>query len=277
MLPNLVVIGAARCGTTSLHMYLDAHPDVFMARHKELRFFVAEEAWGRGLDWYRAQFPDRGACVYGESSPAYTMYPIHRGVPERMAEIIPHARLVYLVRDPVARIVSNVHLSLRTGSATGDLATVLGSSGERYLAGSRYGTQLERYLRVFRDDRIMVVDFDDLVGQTDATMRSVFAFARVDPDRGSDDLTKVWNRSAGHGRKHLVGRAVVHGIDGVLGKERSHRLRRFVPAWAKRPFTRSVPAPVADRETLEWLTDALAPEAARLRALTGRPFAGWSV
>ena len=105
MLPNLIVIGAAKCGTTSLHEYLDLHPEVAMSREKELDFFVEEKHWGRGVEWYAAQFED--APVRGESSPSYTAYPRYRGVPERIRRVVPDAKLVYLVRDPVERIVSH--------------------------------------------------------------------------------------------------------------------------------------------------------------------------
>ena len=81
-----------------------------MSREKELHFFVERKNWGRGLDWYESQFS--AAPVRGVSSPGYSAFPLYEGVAERMAETIPHAKLVYLVRDPVERIVS--HYTHRT-------------------------------------------------------------------------------------------------------------------------------------------------------------------
>lgn len=102
-LPNLVVIGAMKCGTTSLHHYLDVHPDIAMSQAKELNFFFGDDAdgesgdaevrswhngnWHRGVEWYAAQF-DAGAPVRGEASPGYTS-PAHPEVAGRMAAIIP--------------------------------------------------------------------------------------------------------------------------------------------------------------------------------------------
>src|SRR3954454_424581 len=106
MLPKLLIIGAQKCGTTSLHTYLDAHPDVHMAAEKELDFFIEDRAWQRGLEWYATRFRD-DAGVRGESSPNYTGWPVWDGVPERAAAVIPKARLVYLVRDPIDRIESH--------------------------------------------------------------------------------------------------------------------------------------------------------------------------
>src|SRR5213078_3047078 len=105
-LPNLVVIGAQKCGTSGLHYYLSLHPEVSMSRPKELNYFIEERNWPRGVDWYRRHFDPR-ARVRGESSPNYTAYPQHEGVPKRMHSLLPDARLIYLVRDPLERIAAH--------------------------------------------------------------------------------------------------------------------------------------------------------------------------
>src|SRR5204863_2222453 len=85
MLPNFLIIGAQKSGTTSLYRYLQMHPDVFMPRNKEPDFFVAERNWPMGLDWYEAHFAAaRDAIAIGEASTTYTMYPHYAGVPERV-------------------------------------------------------------------------------------------------------------------------------------------------------------------------------------------------
>ncbi len=105
-LPNLIVIGSQKCGTSGLHYYLGLHPEISMSTPKELDFFIAERNYPLGLDWYRSQF-DPQAKVRGESSPNYTAYPQHVGVPERMHSIVPEARLLYMVRDPIDRIAAH--------------------------------------------------------------------------------------------------------------------------------------------------------------------------
>src|SRR5687767_4299497 len=97
-LPNLVVIGGLKCGTTSLHHYLNLHPEVEMSRPKELNFFVAELNWPLGPEWYASHFSG-GTSVRGESSPHYTNRPRFEGVAERMRSVLTDARLVYMVRD----------------------------------------------------------------------------------------------------------------------------------------------------------------------------------
>ena len=73
-MPNLIIIGGLKCGTTSIHHYLGLHPEIQMSKPKELNFFVSELNWDLGLDWYASRFDDRFA-VRGESSPHYTNLP----------------------------------------------------------------------------------------------------------------------------------------------------------------------------------------------------------
>ncbi|HVM40035.1 MAG TPA: hypothetical protein VM618_04550, partial [Acidimicrobiia bacterium] len=100
-LPDFVIVGSMKSGTTSLFQYLGLHPGVGLPARKELDFFVAHRNWRRGEGWYRSQFaPVADGLVTGESSPNYTMRHLFPGVAERMAAVVPDARLLYVVRDP---------------------------------------------------------------------------------------------------------------------------------------------------------------------------------
>src|ERR671910_329669 len=102
-LPNLIIIGGLKCGTTSIHHYLGLHPEVQMSKPKELNFFVEELNWALGLDWYASRFDDRFK-VRGESSPHYTNQPRFDGVAERIKQHCPDAKLLYMVRDQITLI-----------------------------------------------------------------------------------------------------------------------------------------------------------------------------
>src|SRR5579872_2507705 len=92
--PNLFIIGAMKSGTTSLHEYLAAHPQIAMSRVKEPGFFVEELSFGRGLEWYLSQFDaDERHRFLGESSTHYTKLPVYQGVAERIVRFNRHARL----------------------------------------------------------------------------------------------------------------------------------------------------------------------------------------
>lgn len=181
-LPTFLVIGAMKAGTTSLHQYLGAHPDVFMSEPKELAFFVSRLNWDRGLDWYRSHFRHAGrAIAVGECSPQYSMLPGFPGVPERMAGIVPDARLIYLVREPIARLQSQyLHDLARSDDNVGLIEAI--RQGRGYVNTSRYGMQLDAYLDWFPREQILVVLSDDLQHHRTETIARVLDFIGVDPD-----------------------------------------------------------------------------------------------
>src|SRR3954454_7151346 len=104
--PNFFIVGAMKSGTTTMARALSLHPRVFMSNPKELHYFVAGRNWGRGLEWYEEQFAAaNGAVAVGEASVTYTQTPVSPGVAERMARLVPDARIIYLVRHPVERML----------------------------------------------------------------------------------------------------------------------------------------------------------------------------
>ncbi len=127
-LPNLIIIGGLKCGTTSIHHYLGLHPQIQMSKPKELNFFVEELNWDLGLDWYASRFDSRSP-VRGESSPHYTNLPRFEGVAARIHEHCPDARLLYMVRDPIKRILSHWVHATGAGYETGEMVDVLEPRG----------------------------------------------------------------------------------------------------------------------------------------------------
>ena len=107
--PNLFILGAAKCGTTTLHSYLIAHKEIFMSEIKELGFFVPEFSYQpKELSWYLSLFEQAENYRYiGESSTHYTKVPFYDGVAERVYMFAPEARLIYIVRDPIERAISH--------------------------------------------------------------------------------------------------------------------------------------------------------------------------
>jgi hypothetical protein len=147
-LPTFVVVGAMKAGTVSLRHYLDEHPDVFLGRGGMLgepNYFVAEYNWPRGLAWYESLFDGAGqAGAVGECSPCYSMAPAFPGVPERMARVIPDARLVYVVREPVARMQSMYMHQVSAGRERRRAEEAL--LDDRYLGRAGTGSSLRRFL-----------------------------------------------------------------------------------------------------------------------------------
>ena len=190
-LPNLVVIGGLKCGTTSLHHYLNLHPEIGMSRPKELNFFVEELNWPLGRDWYASHF-DPAERVRGESSPHYTNRPRFDGVAERLAETAPDARLIYMVRDPIDRMLSHYLHNVGGGYDDRPLEEALADPDTAYVDRGRYFFQLEPYLERFERDRIELVRREELKRDRAGTMRRVFAFLGVDEDFTSEQFEREW-------------------------------------------------------------------------------------
>ena len=182
-LPTFVVIGAMKAGTVSLRHYLEDHPDVFVAHGGtmgEPNFFIAEDNWPCGRGWYESLFDGAGkAAAIGECSPSYTMAPAFRGVPERMAQVVPEARLVYVVRDPIARMQSMYMHQVSAGRERRRAEVAL--LDDRYLGPSLYGFQLAAFLDHFDRGQVLVIASEVLRDRPREALSAVFNHLAVDP------------------------------------------------------------------------------------------------
>lgn len=195
-LPNFLVIGAMKAGTSSLYHYLRAHPHVFMPAAKELSFFAYEPDTRRSLEWYREQFapasPD--AVALGEASTMYTKHPRHPNVPERIASLIEDAKLIYILRDPIDRIRSHYQHQVSVGAERHPFERAI-FEDPMYVDCSRYAMQLERYLRLFPRKQLHLMTSERLRADRLASIRDVYRFLDVDPDFAPEDLDREFYRS----------------------------------------------------------------------------------
>ncbi len=183
--PNLFLVGAMRSGTTALHEVLANHGDIFMSGYKEPAHFtdpdqladdsdiVSSAGYSGNLDRYLTLFEDAGSERYvGESSTHYTKYPRIGGVPERIADFSPAARILYLVRDPVERALSHYRFEVRRKRERLDPFTAF-KSDPFYAAVSNYAMQIKPYLSVFGDDNIRLLLLEDLVESPEEELGSL--------------------------------------------------------------------------------------------------------
>ena len=264
-LPTFFVIGAPKAGTTSLHEYLAEHPQVAMSEPKEPMCFQPPH-WVTRLGEYQHLFAQR-AAVRGESSTAYTAYPWAPDVPGRVRATVPEAKLIYVVRDPIPRMLSHYAQNVWDGFPVrpfDELMADLEHPLNMPVWASRYATQLERWLEHFPRDRILVFDARDLREQRAETLRRVFAFLSVDPDFVSPAWDREHNTASSHAKPNALGRRL-----GGVGERLARRpgLRRMV--------AREVPAPALRAGQRDRVASLLRPEAERLRAMTGLSLAHW--
>jgi hypothetical protein len=279
-LPSLIIVGGLKCGTTSIHHYLGLHPEIQMSKPKELNFFVAELNWDLGLDWYASRFDDRFK-VRGESSPHYTNLPRFEGVAERIhANLGPDARLLYMVRDPIKRILSHWVHATGAGYETGDLVTTLSNLDSSYINRSKYWMQLQPYLERFDRSQIEVVTQEELGAEREATMRRAFAFAGVDETFESEQFDREWEKSgAKEGDKYQFMEKLIK-LPGFRSFDRNfdrlpEPLRWRVEKLVHDPEKPPAPKPVLPDDLFEKVRSQFGEDVAALQKFAGREFAGW--
>ncbi len=278
-MPNLIIIGGLKCGTTSIHHYLGLHPEIQMSKPKELNFFVTELNWDLGLDWYASRFDDRFK-VRGESSPHYTNLPRYGGVAERIRTHCPDARLLYMVRDPIKRILSHWVHATGAGYETRDMAEVLSDPDTQYVNRSRYWMQLRPYLEHFDRDQIEIITQEELQTDREGTMRKAFGFAGVDENFTSEQFDREWEKSAAKsGDKYQLMEKLIK-LPGFRSFDRNfdrlpERLRWVVEKVVHDPEKPPAPKPALPDDLFEQLRGYFTEDVAELQKFAGREFAGW--
>lgn len=273
-LPNLIIIGAQKCGTTALHSYLARHPEVFMSSPKELNFFIDHEragTWGRGVEWYRGHF-DPGHEIRGESSPDYTVDPVLPGVAERAAGVAPDAKLIFMVRDPVERARAGYihHYSNRRENRP--LREAVLDSESSYVMRSRYHHQLSRWLEHYPLKRVLVLSQEEMRRTRRPTLKRVWRFLGIRENvwRESFRIRRLQTKSLR--RKTPLGRYVAQHVSAG----RWHDLER-VPVLGRRLLSRPFEHPELDEDLRARLKELLGEDVARFRELTGQTFPDWSI
>lgn len=202
-LPNFLIIGAAKSGTTAIYTYIKQHPEIYMSPRKELRYFsnitppsanVPKEYLHESvstLEEYESFFDGvTTEKVYGESSPMYLYTP---GTAERIQAVLSDVKLFAILRNPVDRAYSAYTHGLREWKEPANtFEEALALEPERIRAGwgmlwhytqsGFYYQQLSRFYNIFDHSQIKVVLHDDLVRDVDQVLRDIFTFLGVDPD-----------------------------------------------------------------------------------------------
>lgn len=294
-LPNFLVIGAGRSGTTSLHRWLGQHPDVFVSGEKSPNFFVSHEPlppregprlramarqWVSDPGEYAALFDGaRVEKAVGEVSPVYLQA---TSAPQRIRAALPDVRLVAILREPVSRAHAHFLGRRRDGLETrADFAAVVREelSGPlpdavafgHYLGCGRYHHFLRGYFDHFPRERIRIYLFEDLMADPAALMADLYGFLGVDPGFVPDTGRR-------HGRTGVVSNPVARAVWTASVGVRT-ALRPWVPRairdLAAPIFLRRLERPPLDPELRERLREVFREDVERLEALIGRDLSRW--
>jgi hypothetical protein len=289
MLPNFIVIGAAKAGTTALHWYLTEHPAVFMTPTKDPSYFAygvdgaGQLLWGepefhgfpvRSWNEYERLFADTGEAVaVGEASTMYLECPQSAA---RIRARLPAARIICSLRHPVERAYSDYLMYLRRRGRRLDPArdltatSVWASPDSRWMRIGRYHEQLSRYYEAFPREQVLVVLFDDLRRNPQGFVQDVYRFLNVDPAFVPDFTTP---HAAG-------GMPASVALEGVFLRSARSPVKLWVPKrtanWFRRLRTRTMrQAPPLPADLRKELTGHFREDIAKTAELIGRSLDHW--
>ena len=197
MIDNFVlIIGAMKCGTTSLFSYLAQHPQIAACRKKETFFFSADNCWNKGFDWYQSLW-DWNPNIHKialEASVDYTRIPTYPNAAERIATLTDKAnfKFIYIMRNPLERIESHyTHGLAQNWQSTQKPLTE--EIHPELIEASQYARQLNEYYQRFPANDILLLNFTDLKKEPLALLKKVCCFLQIDPDYQFQGLNTVYN------------------------------------------------------------------------------------
>lgn len=270
VLPNFVVIGAPKSGTTSLCFQLAQHPDIFISHKKELDFFNRQYALGQ--DWYEQQFESwTGETAIGEGSVLYGVTSLRPEVPERIAKMLPQSKLIYMTRHPIDRIESMWFQHVSNGDHIPEFNQAV-REWWPLIDGSLYWKQLNAYRRHFKDQQFLLLFLDDYKADTAGVLRKTYDFLGVEhlssvPEaapnsRGSLPVdSSIW----GMLRHTPVGLAIrktfSEDFKDIFRRILLKEMGKVHPQW--------------EEGTLRWAIDMVKDDAQRFLGFSQRPLTEW--
>ena len=287
MKPNLFVIGAMKCGTTSLHRYLGAHPDIFMSDPKEPTHFVDREQLrpyfpeiSRNGYWDLQSYlnlfePAKDRKIIGESSTNYSKLPNITGVAERIWDFERDAKILYIIRDPVERAISHFKHALSHRLEYRSIVEAV-TQNPHYRAASYYAMQLRPYMELFGPQQIKVATLEDLRQDPLSLLSDIFEWLGVEKTLFLQDKFERYHVTPDRvlllrGAPFL--RKMAHGS---LRNAMRATIPETIRAVIKKPFMRELEL---DRGTLRKVVDYLRPiqkeQTKELSTLLGREFPEW--
>ncbi len=272
--PNFIIVGAMKGGTSSLKHYLRQHPDVAF-NTRRTNFFDQNKKWAKGPEWYAAFFEHaRGTKAIGETVPAYSYRPNRKvPVPERMAQVLPDVKILWILRNPIDRAYSHYWFNVYLGRERRPFAKALAhhqkhgvEAQDDYKGRSVYVDQINLFLRYYPMEQMHILLLNDFKRDAVGAVNRVFEFLNVDPEAVVLD-TSV--------KRNMTHRPRVLWLQGVLRKlffKRSERLYRQIAD----VFAHRQPGyPPMDPALRAELAQFYAPHNTALAELTGLDLSHW--
>lgn len=271
-LPDFLIIGAQKAGTTTLYRDLLANPSIFLPDDKEPGNLCDDDVLTEtGCTAYARHFANASTDqLCGEATTSYSKRPDIPGVPERARRLLgDKLKVIYLVREPISRIISHYHHELTSGEVTCGIDEAVRTIA-RYIDYSRYAMQLTPWLNELGPEQVLIIHFESYIETRVKTLASVCKFLGVAPRPDTVREQIVYNRSAG---KPIP-------VGPIAAMRKSSLYRRFVrpllSASAKDKL-RAALLPKAphgpaqpDLDTVRWIVEQLSDDVAQLSTMMDR-------
>ncbi len=175
-LPDFIIVGAMKCGTSTLAAQLGAQPGLFMTTPKEPNYFSDDSVYSKGADWYEALFADAEPNdIKGEASTHYTKMPVHPDALPRMQNLLKAPKIIYLIREPVSRAISHYIHEWTMGVMPGDVRQAFTNHPELVSYGC-YGEQIEPYIQAYGARNTLVISLEAMKAEPQKVLEQVCQF-----------------------------------------------------------------------------------------------------
>lgn len=287
-LPNFIIIGAAKSGTTSLHKYLSMHPEVsigntkkiFVDDPKEPEFFARDDIYNKGLDWYSKLFSSaRKDQICGEASTIYTLYPYFPHVASRISEAIPNVKLIYIMRNPVDLAYSFYVQQIKNYQNTTHKYLVSRTFEEcifpdkypyranrdsffapfdahfkdepgTFLAAGKYHTQIMQYLKHFDRSQMLFLLFDEFIRSPELVLKDVCEFLAIDNSFNFTEKEKVRKNITSEHFKKIKRNLTIESLKNISF---IHKVGNYLPEKLKMKLINIFVSNDIMRTNVDWL------------------------
>ena len=275
-LPNFLVIGTMKGATTSLAKRLAEHPEICFTPIKETHFFAEDEEYKKSLNFYRNYFKNyTGEKAIGEASPSYTRSKRYPNAAKRIATILPDAKLIYIIRDPIKRMESQWIEARRGGWPVPAFNEAIFSPNTDILPSSLYWNELEIYRKYYSDDKILLLYTEDFKMNPAECLRECFRFLQVDVAFDGGNVGSIDRPSEGATMdREWVNRYLRTGLGNKLSKLAPRPLIDVLrPLVRKRVKER----PIWNSKVLFDAIEIVKPDAEQILRYSGKPADFWKL
>lgn len=275
---DFMIIGAMKSGTSTLAEILSMHPEVCFCQEKEPHFFSKTSDWKTNLEDYKSLYHPQEQQICGEASTTYTCYPeFNKNIWDDLYQFNPQLKLIYIMRDPVERIVSHyMHNYLRGYTSETIEKDILTKS--TYIDRTRYFVQIRPYLHLFGHNKLLLLTLEELTNNQTITLNKIAQFLNID-EKEFDSIENIHaNKSVGETKPDVR-------VDNFRQSKMVNMLRPMIPKYLRKIASNSLyqitqkeftDRPIMSDSLKKVICDLLSLDINEIEKIMGRELKEWN-